>query len=149
MPLGQHFRPPSSPWSLKVVSVDNDAWPEIQAEPGSRSPPADGNRYVLINIEVTNRGTNAESFAARSLGTISSSNVEFYVGTSIACGSISAIPDPFGHKRRIFPGGSLQGNICTEVPISDLNSLLLFGDYFDLDLTDREYRDDIWFWALR
>ena len=149
VPLGQHFRPPGSPWSLKVVSVDNDAWPEIQAEPGSRSPPADGNRYVLINIEVTNRGTNAESFAARSLGTISSSNVEFYVDTSIACGTHSAIPDPFGHKRRIFPGGSLQGNICTEVPISDLNSLLLFGDYYDLDLTDFEYRDDIWFWALR
>lgn len=150
VPLGQHFRPPSSPWSLKVVTVDNDAWPEIQAERDSNPPPAAGNRYVLINIEVTNRGTSADSFVAGIMGTVGSSNLEFPVGT-IDCGGsgIIRIPDRFDILRRIFPGGDLQGNVCAEVPTSDLNSLLLFGDYYDLDLTDREYRDDIWFWSLR
>ena len=42
VPSGQHFRPPGSPWSIKVISVDNDAQLD--------TPPAAGIRYVLINI---------------------------------------------------------------------------------------------------
>lgn len=105
---------------------------------------------MLINIEMTNRGTNADSFVASLLGTVGSSNVEHEVGT-IDCGGsgIAFILDRFDILRRMFPGGSLKGNICAEVPTSDVNSLLLFGDYFELDLTDRTYRDDLWFWKLR
>ena len=55
--LGQFFRPPSSHWELRVVSVDRDAWPEIQADSGFSDPPEAGNTYVSIRIAVLNRGS--------------------------------------------------------------------------------------------
>lgn len=38
VPLGQNFRQAGSPWEIRVDAVDNDAWPEIQAERDSNPP---------------------------------------------------------------------------------------------------------------
>ena len=143
VPLGQYFRPPSSPWELKVVSVDWDAWPEIQAENQFNDPPDPGHRFVLVTIEVRNNGSEVSRFSASLLNSVGDSNVE---NNAYECG---VIPNEFSSITRIFPSGVLQGNICTEVSISDTSSLLLFGDYYDFDLTDRSYRDTLWFWNLR
>ncbi len=143
VPLGQAFRPPSSPWDLKVLSVDWDAWLEIQAENQFNDPPDPGHRFVLITIEVRNNGSEASRFSANSLNSVGDSNVE---NNAYGCG---VIPNGFSSITRIFPSGVLQGNICAEVIISDTSSLLLFGDYFDFDLSDRDHRDALWFWNLR
>lgn len=144
VPLGQAFRPPSSPWELRIMSVDWDAWPEIQVENLFNDPPDSGHRYVLITIEARNNGSEASTFSAFFLNSVGDSNIEN--STSFECG---VIPNRFGSITRIFPGGVLQGNICTEVSISDTSSLLLFGDYYGFDMTDGTHRDTLWFWNLR
>ena len=143
VPLGQYYSPPTSPWQLKVVAVNKDAWSVIRAENMFNVPPAPGNRYVLVSIQVHNRGSAADTFSAYSLNTVGSSNVEY---RGYSCG---VIPNNFGSFARIFPGGVSRGNICFEVSSSDTSSLLLFGEYYDFDLTDRYYRDTLWFWNLR
>ena len=143
VPMEQAFRPPSSPWELRVLSIDWDAWPEIQAENQFNDPPDPGHRFILITIEVRNNGSEASRFSASSLNSVGDSNVE---NNAYGCG---VVPNGFSSITRIFPSGVLQGNICFEVITSETSSLLLFGDYFDFDLTDRNYRDTLWFWNLR
>ena len=145
IPLGQSFRPSSSPWELKVISVDTDAWPEIEAENQFNVPPAAGNRFVMVEIEVHYHGTSSERFSGESLSAVGTRAVEYTTFGN----SCSVIPDSFPSHTRVFSGGRLQGNICFEVQTSDIASLLLFGDYFALDLTDRDYRNTLWFWSLR
>ena len=144
IPMGQYFRAPSSPWELKVISVDTDAWPEIDAENQFNDPPAAGNKFVMVQIEVRNRGSASDRFSA-SLSAVGTRAVE-YTTFGNSCG---VIPNRFPSLTRIFSGGTLKGNICFEVQTSDIASLLLFGDDFDLDVSDRDYRDTLWFWNLR
>ena len=58
------------------------------------------------------------------------------------------MPDSFDTSRVIFPGGELEGNVCFEVSTSDVDSLVLFGNWFDFD-AGFDYRDTLWFWKLR
>ena len=147
VPFGQAFRPPTSPWELKVTSVDRDAWPEIEAESDFNDPPDSGNKFVLIAVEVRNRGTTADSFSAHGLSMVGSRNVE-YEGSVLNC-NINSLPNEFDYSARIFPNGTATGTICHEVMASETNSLVLFGDYFDFDVSYLDYRDTLWFWELR
>ena len=144
VPLGQYFRPPDSPWELKVGSVDWDAWPEIQSENRFNDPPDAGNKFVLIGISVRNRGNEADSFSSYQVSAVGSRAVEYRTFTD-SCG---VIPDDFEDTTRIFSGGELQGNICYEVVSSDINSLVLFGDRRTFDISDFNV-DTLWFWKLR
>ncbi len=150
VPLRQFYRPTStdpsriSPWQMRVVSVNKDAWSIIQSENRfNDEPPDPGNRYVLIEIEVENLGSAAESFFAAGLDTVGSSNVEF----DARC-KFNTIPERFDSFRRIFPGGKLEGNVCFEVLASDTATLLLFGDEYDFDAI-ASGRSPLWFWNLR
>ena len=142
--LGQYFRPPDSPWELKVESVDWNAWPEIQAENRFNDPPDAGNKFVLIGISVRDRGNEADSFSSYQVSAVGSRAVEYRTFTD-SCG---VIPDDFEDITRIFSGGELQGNICYEVVSSDINSLVLFGDRGTFDISDFNV-DTLWFWKLR
>ena len=144
VPLGQYFRPPDSPWELKVESVDWDAWPEIEAENQFNDPPAAGNKFVLIGISVRNSGTEADSYSSSGVSAVGSRAVEYRTFTDY-CG---VIPDDFEDITRIFSGGELQGTICYEVVSSDINSLVLFGDRRTFDISDFNV-DTLWFWKLR
>ena len=148
IPLGQFYRPNTpprlSPWEMRVISVNNDAWSVIQAESRFNDEPPDaGNLYVLITIEAHNRGTESDRFSASSLNTLGASNVDYAHGCKF-----NSIPNRFDTLRRIFPGGRIQGNICFEVSASDSASLLLFGDEFDFDAIAAG-RSPLWFWNLR
>ena len=105
--LGQYFRPPDSPWELKIESVDWDAWPEIEAENQFNDPPDAGNNFVLIGISVRNRGNEADSFSSYQVSAVGSRAVEYRTFTD-SCG---VIPDNFEDTTRIFSGGELQGNV--------------------------------------
>ena len=145
VPLGQYFRAPSSAWSIKVVSVDWDALPEIR-DNGSSTSPDVGKQFVSVRISVRNQGSSPDSFPSLSLGTVGSATL---VGQDALDGSCwIAVPDRFEYSRSIFPGGLLEGNVCFEVPIPDLNSLILYGDRFSLEL-DYTHRADLWYWSLR
>jgi len=152
VPLGQYFRPPSSPWELKVVSVDWDAWPEIQAANQFADPPDPGNRYVSVRISVGNRASTPREFhtlVRNKIGTVGASLVaQDSRDASNSC-TYNKMPDKFDNERDIFPGGELEGSVCFEVLSSDINSLFLYGDYDALDLSDRTYDNDLWFWSLR
>ena len=144
VPLGQYFQPPTSPWELKVVSVDWDAWPEIQAENQLNESPAAGNQFVMVTIMVRNTGSSADRFSSSRISAVGSQSVEYRTSVN-HCG---VIPDDFSDITRLFPSGELQGNICYEVASSDISSLLLFGDYLALD-ANFSNRNELWFWALR
>ena len=144
VPLGQYFRPPSSHWELRVVSVDRDAWPEIQTDSGFGDPPETGNTYVSIRIAVLNRGSASESFSPYFMDTVGASQVS---QNAFGGGCWLWMPDSFDTSLIIFPGGELEGNVCFEVRTSDVGSLVLFGDWFDFD-AEFDYRDTLWFWSL-
>ena len=147
IPIGQYYNPPTSPWELKVVSVDKDAWPEIEAESQFNDPPDSGNRFVLVNIEVRNTGSEAESFLADFLGA-TGPNIEY--NSAISGCKFNIIPNRFNNLSRISPGGSLQGNICFEVSASDTTSLLIFGEgLLVFTVSDLDYLGNLWFWDLR
>ena len=144
IPLGQSFRPPDSQWELRIISVDWDAWPEIEAENRFNDPPASGNKFVMVKIAVHNRGSEPDSFGSSNISAVGSQAVEYRTFVD-SCG---VIPDDFSNFTRIFSGGELQGNICYEVASSDVNSLLLFGDRYTFDIADRDV-ETLWFWKLR
>ena len=155
VPMNQYFRAPSSPWELKVLSVDWDAWPEISAAASHADPPATGKRYITIEIAVRNKGSSPDNFDVRSsrswnnIGTVGNSSVAQNHGDSRSSCWHGALQDGWHSQRDIFPNGTQTGKVCFEVPIIDLDSLLLYGDYNSLDLTDRTHLNGLWYWSLR
>lgn len=152
VPMNQYFRAPSSPWELKVLSVDWDAWPEIQAANQFADPPDTGNRYITIEISVRNRDSSPAEFHTRvtnKIGTVGASLVAQDTGDSKGSCRNNRLQDRWDNERDIFPGGALTGKVCFEVLIADLDSLLLYGDYNALDLTDRTHINGLWYWSLR
>ena len=144
VPLGQYFGPPDSPWELKTLSVDWDAWPEIEAENQFNDPPDAGHTFVLIEISIRNRGTEPDNFQSYGISAVGARAVEYRTFTD-SCG---VIPGDFEDITRIFSGGELQGNICYEVASSDISSLVLFGDRDTFDISERDV-DTLWYWSLR
>ena len=50
---GERFQ--AGVFDIQIVSVDTDAWPEIQAENQFNDPPPAGKRFVLWTLEVWNQ----------------------------------------------------------------------------------------------
>ena len=114
--------------------------------------PEPGNQYIFVRISVHNKVSSPSDFHTRignEVGTIGASLIAQNARDASNSCRFNETPDRFDNTRSIFPGGELEGDVCFEVPSSDISSLLLYGDYDTLDLSDRTYIDGLWFWALR
>jgi hypothetical protein len=129
LPLGQtvgiSVRNGEEMWRLRILSVDFDAWPEIQAENQFNRAPAPGFQYVMAAVEVTYVSGQSPrrpwSSIASDLNTVGASNVAFNQYDNGGCG---VVPDDFVLKDTdVFPPGSLTGNVCWPVRSSDVPTL--------------------------
>ena len=112
---------------IHIVSLDSDAWPEIQAENSYNDPPAEGNRMVMARIHVSNvsAGADAKSVSDFGFRLVGSSNKVFKPFEE-SCG---VIPDELSGE--IFEGGELEGNVCWQIPEDETNLVVIYEGSWD------------------
>jgi hypothetical protein len=114
---------------IVVQSVDFNGDAAVAGANRFNDPPAPGNRFVLVNVKVTN-STDEPLIPWIAI------DVEGIGSANQVRGRCSAVlPDSLSDAPEIYPGGETAGNVCVEVPISELDDgsfLLLvsarFGD---------------------
>ena len=110
---------------ISIISTNNDAWTEIEAESMFNSPPKSGNQYRMFRLKVQNASGNDDSpfsMEAYRFSAVGASSVVFddwWAG----CGFI---PDELSVE--LFNGGVAEGNICFEVPINEMGLVIYFSD---------------------
>lgn len=136
LPLGGSTLTPSG-LEVRVLDVDNDAWPVVEAENSFNDPPKAGKRMVLITVEVTNRSSQDETISA-SVGdfSLTGSNNAVYdpYDEDSACG---VIPDEL--RGELFPDGAASGTVCFQIPEDETGLILIVDPFFSFDQSDRRY----------
>ncbi len=136
LPLGGSILTPSG-LEVRVLDVDRDAWPAVEAENSFSDPPKPGKRMVLITVEVANRSTQDET-------------VSVSVGDFLLTGSNNAVYDPYDEdsacgiipdelRGELFPDGAASGNVCFQVPEDETGLILIVDPFFSFDQSDRRY----------
>jgi hypothetical protein len=122
---------------VTLLDVNFDAADAIIAADDFVDPPAAGNRYVLITVRVEHVGEDDESIS------VSSGDFEL-------TGSRNVVYDTFSEESRcgffsdeisgeMFPGGSLEGDVCFQVPEVETDLILIASPFFSFDDTDRRF----------
>ena len=114
--------------SVEVVVLANepDATELVLAENEFNTAPASGNRFVMWHIAVANVGEQTTPLLAEISFAVAGPSTVVY-NTSANCG---VIPDQLDEFRDVFPGGTVEGNLCWEVADDDAQSLVLLVDEF-------------------
>ena len=110
----------------KVIAVNLDAWPAVQAENQFNDPPEPGKRMVMVTLDVTNVGPDSLDFVEPTYGLVGDKAV-VYETFDPSCG---VIPDEL--TGELFPGGTKQGNVCFQADTDDAN-LVLFVEMYTAD----------------
>ena len=118
-------------WDISVLRVTPNAAEIIANANRFNDPPSPGHQYVLALIEAAYRGDNSDSLGwAVSMSVVGKSAVV----VSDSCREV--IPNELESYTDVFSGGVLTGNLCWEIPSSDVDSLILIvEDRFSFDGT--------------
>jgi len=132
IPLGDTGVVPPG-WEVTVLNVDPDAWPEVQAENMFNDPPEEGYRMLMVTLRATNvqSGEESDTISSYDFDMVGSRN-EVYRGMEHYCG---VMPNELGAE--LFPGGTTEGNVCTQIPADETNLLLIASISWDKE--DRRY----------
>ena len=106
---------------LVVQSVDLNGDAAVAGVNRFNDPPAPGNRFVLVNVKVTNNSDEPlVPWLSIDVEAIGSANQ-----VRVRCSAV--IPDALFDAPDIYPGGETSGNVCVEAPIAEIDdgSLLL------------------------
>ena len=127
---------------IQVIGIIPEARQQVAEENSFNDPPAEGNRFHMILIEVTNPPDGdpvmVEGYDFELVG----DNRVVYTSLGNTCG---VIPDALGGilGTEIFGGGRVQGNICFEIPEDEGGLILIhqpgFGFGFGLGTGSRRY----------
>lgn len=109
-----------------VLAVDTDATDKVLAENQFNEPPVEGNRFVMWRVALANAGDEVTV----ALGEVSFSVVGPSAVAYDAFATCGVVPDGLDEFRDVFPGGSLEGNLCWEVSEDDADALVLLVDEF-------------------
>jgi hypothetical protein len=126
VPLGQTFG--DSSWTLRVNSVNRDAWPAVQAADPSNDPPPAGYRDVMASLTLTYNGSDAgdpiEFLNDISVvGPVTNQRVDSF---SSNCGTLPGVND--GDLTELAPGESATFNECWQIAAGDVTGLVLRYD---------------------
>jgi hypothetical protein len=113
---------------VAVVANETDATERVLDENEFNVAPEPGNRFVMWRVAVSNAGEQAIPLLAEVSFTVTGPSTVVY-NTSANCG---VIPDQLDEFRDVFPGGTVEGNLCWEVADEDAESLVLLVDQFAL-----------------
>ena len=103
-------------FALTVVSVNPDAAAAITENP-SNKPPAEGNRYLIARVRIENVARRV-NYVWYDFNLVGSSAVKFWSFNS--CG---IVPDLIEEP---FPGGTIEGNVCFQIPESETDLILIY-----------------------
>jgi hypothetical protein len=109
-----------------VLANEVDATELVLAENEFNTAPEPGNRFVLWRVAVANGGEQATPLLAKVSFAVAGPSTVVY-NTSANCG---VIPDQLDEFRDVFPGGTVDGNLCWEVADEDAENLVLLVDEF-------------------
>ena len=111
-------------WTLRINNVEFDAQGYEVWNPFN-DPPADGYAYVVINITTGYTGPEAKSSDGVRISAVGDSNVEISNDTFVVP------PEPqYESFIDVFASGENSGNIVLEVPIDDIDSVVLYAEAF-------------------
>jgi hypothetical protein len=114
-------------WTVKVLSLNTDAAPDVLdyqkglTDEDERASIAPGNRLVLARISATRTAAYPGRVNGAALRVVAASGI---VSRYYGCG---VFPNDIGLDQ-VFPGSAIEGNVCWQVPATDVGSLLLFNE---------------------
>lgn len=109
-------------YDMRIVDVNGDAWPAVQAENQFNDPPARGNRMIMIRVHVKRAREETDTIGDSSFYLIGNSNTKYTTYDSESrCG---VIPDRLYGK--LSPGDETEGNVCFQVPQEEKGLLLVY-----------------------
>lgn len=118
-------------WQLSVRAVDPDATDRILAFNEFNDPPAPGHQFFTATVRLTSTGAApSRSDAGFRLRAVGGQGV-VYSTFSDRCG---VIPERIA-DRMVFPGGTVEGDVCWQIRSADADSLVTF----DADADPRSY----------
>lgn len=114
-----------SEWEIQIQDINPDAWSVIQPVSSSNEPPQEGQQYVLARIKISYVGKDSgapwSDLDFKYLGNDSLA----YQAYSRSCGEI---PDPLKDVEEMFPGTTLEANVCFSVPSKAISGGLIIVD---------------------
>ena len=111
-----------------VTGITEDAWELIQAENFLNDPPAPGNRFYMVSVQVGYVSGNDSLNLDESDYSLIGDNRIVYAPHGNSCG---VVPDVLGAE--LFPGGRTQGNVCFQVEGDDKNFVLIHEPFWSFD----------------
>jgi hypothetical protein len=113
-------------WSVKVTSVLPNANQRIISWSSSNNPPRAGHQFYMVTLAAKRTGKVAgylhAGFYMRAVGP---RGVEYNTFED-SCGDLPDT-DLETDDRRVFPGTTIDGNICWEVFVNDVPKLVMFS----------------------
>ena len=120
---------------IRVVSIARDAWPLISAKNQFNNPPKEGNRFFMVRLEITNPPDALQSVTLSTYDfELIGDNRVVYTQFDEGCG---LIPDELDSE--IFSGGSIEGNVCFELPTDEGGLILIHKPWLDFDEENRRF----------
>ena len=117
-----------------VTAINSDAWAVIQDTNQFNDPPAPGNRFYMVTLEVANvSGGSPMNVYARDFELIGSQRVVYKTYTH-SCG---VIPDRL--QAEMYPGGEVSGNVCYEVGADETEFVLIHAPDFAVNPEEKRY----------
>ena len=105
---------------LRVLEVVGDARQQVAEENEFNDPPAEGYRFFMLRLEVSNPA-GAESVDASYFDySLIGDNRVVYTTFENSCG---IIPDEL--NAELFAGGRAEGNICFQIPVAERELILI------------------------
>ena len=114
-------------WEVRVVTTVPDATEAILAENQFKDPPEPEHQYFMVTVEAAYQGLESDEFdGSFRLRAVGASSVAYSTFEN-SCGVIpNQLPDP-----ELFPGGTIEGNVCWDILSSDASSLVMYDDPFE------------------
>ena len=124
-------------WEITVVDVIPSAFDQILQENLFNEPPKENSQFFMVKVKVKYLGPGSNSFDGEDrLRSVGDRRVVYSWPENI-CG---IIPDELPGNE-MFTEGEIEGHVCWEVEVSDLNSLVMFVEPY----SNWEDHPRVWF----
>lgn len=122
-------------WTLRVVGVTPDASEAVLAQNQFNEPPETGEQFFIVRVAMTFNGRGSADVAAGTRLRLVGDSAVAYTTYNDGCG---VVPDELPDTE-VFTGGTVEGNLCWSVKSSDVGSLVLFDDAYEIADEDRKF----------
>lgn len=119
---------------MLVTTIVEDAWDVVRSENHFNEPPAEGNRFYLITVEMAYVSGDDSMIVFESDFKIIGDRRVVYSPHENSCG---VIPNELGGE--IFTGGRIVGNVCFQVPKDEGNLVLIHQAFASFAAADRRF----------